>query len=435
MSKKKPKKSKPKQKKQAAAPLKKKEEATPQEKKEGRIHPIDKFNEWVRNHCKQGMVYRGLKNSNWDLDASLYRCLKNKEANTSRQNMSRFTEATNELIKKAAREGHDQKDGIKMNDLQLLAELQHIGAATCLIDFTYNPLIALWFACRQVTDGQSDKNPYVGGKVVALNTIPEKVPGKFTFPKKLKSVDSRYWKKDIQYFLKTGQLWKWSPSKQIPRIIAQQSVFILGKGVIENKEIDQTHFVSKETKESILIELKKQGISEDFLFCDFAGFAQQNSYQESYQELTSGDYLDFAIEEQLEEQPDNLKKAIEYCTKALGVDSRNADAYFTRGFIKGRMRDFDGAIADLSKVIQIYERHYDAHCFRAAAKTEKREYKSAIEDYDKADNITPDTVAVHYYRGLAQYRLGNYEEAEKDYRKAKELGPDDPDIIPYNTYR
>ena len=46
--------------------------------------------------------------------------------------------------------------------MELLAELQHYGAATCLIDFTNSALIALWFACH--------KEAGKAGKVVAMVT-------------------------------------------------------------------------------------------------------------------------------------------------------------------------------------------------------------------------------------------------------------------------
>ena len=38
------------------------------------------------------------------------------------------------------------EDGREVSDLQLLAKLQHFGAATGRLDFTWSPLVALWFA-------------------------------------------------------------------------------------------------------------------------------------------------------------------------------------------------------------------------------------------------------------------------------------------------
>ena len=45
--------------------------------------------------------------------------------------------------------GYDEKNGRKLSHLEMLAELQHYGAATCLMDFSYSAQIALWFACQQ----------------------------------------------------------------------------------------------------------------------------------------------------------------------------------------------------------------------------------------------------------------------------------------------
>lgn len=36
-----------------------------------------------------------------------------------------------------------------ISDLEILADLQHYGAATCLVDFSRNMLTSLWFACRE----------------------------------------------------------------------------------------------------------------------------------------------------------------------------------------------------------------------------------------------------------------------------------------------
>jgi len=53
-----------------------------------------------------------------------------------------------ELIDHARLDGHGEVAGRRRSDLEVLGLLQHHGAATRLIDFTLNSLIALWFACR-----------------------------------------------------------------------------------------------------------------------------------------------------------------------------------------------------------------------------------------------------------------------------------------------
>lgn len=40
----------------------------------------------------------------------------------------------------------------ELSDLEILAEIQHLGGATCLTDFTTNFLIALWFATSPKED-------------------------------------------------------------------------------------------------------------------------------------------------------------------------------------------------------------------------------------------------------------------------------------------
>ena len=63
-----------------------------------------------------------------------------------------------DLIKEARRQGHDQKNGQQLSDLELLAELQHFRAATCLIDFTRSALVALWFAVSQTPKKRSKRS-------------------------------------------------------------------------------------------------------------------------------------------------------------------------------------------------------------------------------------------------------------------------------------
>jgi FRG domain len=53
------------------------------------------------------------------------------------------------LVDRARLAGHGEaSSGRQRSDLELLGLLQHFGAATRLVDFSYNGFIALWFACR-----------------------------------------------------------------------------------------------------------------------------------------------------------------------------------------------------------------------------------------------------------------------------------------------
>ena len=79
------------------------------------------------------------------MEASAYRRL----PETERNDPNNLLKINQELIDKACLLGHDHKDGRYLSDLELLAELQHFGAATCLIDFTRSAQIALWSACQQ----------------------------------------------------------------------------------------------------------------------------------------------------------------------------------------------------------------------------------------------------------------------------------------------
>jgi len=53
-----------------------------------------------------------------------------------------------ELLRKARHKGYGYEDGRRLADFEVLAKLQHHGAATRLIDFSRNMLVSLWFACH-----------------------------------------------------------------------------------------------------------------------------------------------------------------------------------------------------------------------------------------------------------------------------------------------
>ena len=91
-------------------------------------------------------VWRGAANSTWALHSSLVRSFETKHRTlpSTETDLRAFED---EVVKEAREWGLDwHGSGGRLMALELLAALQHYGAPTRMLDFTYNPLIALWFA-------------------------------------------------------------------------------------------------------------------------------------------------------------------------------------------------------------------------------------------------------------------------------------------------
>ena len=114
---------------------------------------LNKFIDWTARFKDGQYLFRGVTQEKYGIVASACRRLPKADQN----NPSKLLKINQELIDKARGLGHDQRDGRQLTDLELLAELQHFGAATCLIDFSRNALVALWFACQTSSGGESKR--------------------------------------------------------------------------------------------------------------------------------------------------------------------------------------------------------------------------------------------------------------------------------------
>ena len=95
------------------------------------------------------VIFRGIADLEYDLKPGLAR-LKNEEENTEK-----------ELINDFLTHRPDAFSGL--NDFDILAKMQHYGLPTRLLDFSINPLVALYFACESKTS----KN----GRILCHNTF------------------------------------------------------------------------------------------------------------------------------------------------------------------------------------------------------------------------------------------------------------------------
>jgi hypothetical protein len=91
-------------------------------------------------------MWRGQGNIDWPMHSSAYRRLMKKYSSKVSEDHMRHYEK--DLLNSAAHQGYDHDNGRKLSDLEVLAKLQHHGAATRLVDFSRNILVSLWFACN-----------------------------------------------------------------------------------------------------------------------------------------------------------------------------------------------------------------------------------------------------------------------------------------------
>jgi hypothetical protein len=89
-------------------------------------------------------IWRGQGNINWPIHSSAYRRLTRTKSKVLEKNMQGYEKR---LLKQASHQGYRNEDGRVLSDFELLAKLQHHGAATRLIDCSRNLLVALWFTC------------------------------------------------------------------------------------------------------------------------------------------------------------------------------------------------------------------------------------------------------------------------------------------------
>ena len=297
------------------------------------INTFAEFIEWTQEVGGRDVLYRGLASdaNGYKLSASLHRRMV-REGKPIQP--PQFARAAQELVEQARMEGHDREIGEQATDLEILAKLQHYGAATCLIDFTKKPLVALWFACQP-----SDSSEH--GKIVAINT---------TDTSKYSTIEFKDIKKPIKELMDGETLWKWPPKKQNNRIVAQQSVFVFGVPEIADDNITSSRVISN--KQEILAELEAQGISAESLFCDFEGFAREiNGHDKLYREWKAADYFSFGIHYQ---QSREFDKAMDNYDQAIELNPQYADAYNNRGETKASLDDYHGAIADYNKALEIW---------------------------------------------------------------------------------
>ena len=367
---------------------------------------IEKITTKHKNTAKESnFLFRGQESAEWPIETSASRRSKEKPESKAMSNEQELYYNI-QLIKqfKNADFHSNYPSKIMEYDLGVLAQLQHNGAATSLIDFSANALVALWFACQESTEPDNNNGRvfilFTGDKsnFEEIDSIKQMEDYKVSIPEQLIN-------HQVDGILNNPKFFYWKPAHLNNRITAQQSYFLIGKRKLpEMQKID----IEKDLKKKILQELSLvYGINEIMLFPDLVGFAQANSVTSSYYQ-----------EEQKETREFIYKDIIRPLDKSIKDNLKYVENYNKRGIAKYKSDDYDGAINDFTCVINIDPNNTGAYNIRGLTKMKLGNYKGAIDDYTKAISIEPNNADSYYNHGLAKNELGAAKQVLKDYHGA-----------------
>jgi hypothetical protein len=236
-------------------------------------------------------IYRGQGSAVWELQSSAQRRLiKQEEIDKKKFRSQDFILYHKHLIENARDLGYDKNDNKSkgLSELEILAEIQHHGGATCLTDFTTNFLVALWFASKQENiskietfeDEKGLKRTNEDGKIFALNLNDEENFEKIYPIKKIRVDDtiSGLLEKRVQYNgeKKTiePRFWVWKPARLNNRIVQQDSIFMFGLARFKDNLKYEAVYISKNEKDDLRKELENYfDLSAESVFDDLPGFS------------------------------------------------------------------------------------------------------------------------------------------------------------------
>ena len=394
---------------------------------------LDKLHSIIPTTGSQKLVFRGLENKDWGLESTAY--LRYAYPLTH----SDFIQYNCELIASAKNANYHIKENNELEEIELLAELRHYGAATALIDFTRDFLVALWFASRPHKKNEIETD----GKIVIVNRGDSEVFLELTSEDKQSSLEEILKFKtredkdtpemprfDIDTSTsaisdqKKAKLWYWQPRFAINhRLSAQKGVFIFGKVVINTADIKSWEvIISQKDKEAINRELSDRfGIDEDSLFNDLPGFAMVNDKTHENQTRTASDYFQDAVQHR---QRGEFEQAIKYIDKAIELDPDETVHLSFRGLINRNLKRYEDALRDITRAIELEPDKAIHHYLRGQVNRNLKRYEDALSDFTKAIELEPDKAFYYTSRGLVNRDLEKHEDALRDITRAIELEPD-----------
>ena len=408
------------------------------------VTSVEDYIKWIHQEfCAGGrLAFRGQRDASWKLDCSAARRISEFNDRYDKiwdELMVQYHRAT--LIRPARKYGFAVSGGKELGDLEILAKLQHLGAATCLLDFTRDALIALWMACELVDSSQQESN----GKVFAIDLSETK-----TF-REVALSEAQIKDNISEYLIRTSEAsrnsmcWYWEPPmvpEIAPRLLRQHSIFLLGHAIFPD-DIVKSIEIHKDHKEYVLKVLSSNhNLSSESLYPDVFGFSTANGQASKLKPVLTFDGHISDGSSAFEEA--NYREAVNSFSEASSLRPNDASVYFRRAYAhaalglssnvdegecRAALSDYDRAIDSIHQ--DDFNTTKNARMLSIIAYNRGnlfslvREFDRAIEEFDRCMSLnensghpTRSRSFAHFNRASLYFSSGKFREAIEDYRKA-----------------
>lgn len=286
-----------------------------------------------------------------------------------------------DMIKTAKRRFPDKYQE-EMSDLDILADIQHNGGATCLVDFSKNVLTALWFACNADTDADGFVYCYDVMHDIIVNDCLSYIKDE---SQPLESLLAQTYRETNICSDVDTRFCIWEPSSCNNRIIRQDSVFVFGmeKFIVKDHGIEIIR-IDADKKECILLAMEAFfNVSEDTIFNDSIGFAHANRKTIPYRKLEISAYtrgFDDMINGNYEAALEFFKLYESECRKKATMEEL-IEMHFSLAVcykhIKRANKTItyeENAIIEYSQVIKLIRKMFSNKCHEKIALKQDRDY-------------------------------------------------------------
>lgn len=171
----------------------------------------------ARATTKRELAWRGVANSGYALHSSVYRrFIARRRTPPDESDVVVFESGILEAARKRWRFDN-------LSALETLAHIQHYGGPTRLLDVSFNPLAALWFAVEQKFDADGKRLQDTDGRIFVFDATDRQI-----------DLDSRWGGHELPWASAPSDDWRrglplvWRPPSYNDRIPAQNSAFLIG---------------------------------------------------------------------------------------------------------------------------------------------------------------------------------------------------------------